>query len=101
MLRWMGFLDSLRKAIAGPPRVHGEAGEAAEVDATFHEEYSARDVRGDESREIEEISGAPAAPIAAAPFAGSGESRAAEIEDPLLAEEGQSEPDEDPVSPDL
>jgi len=101
MLPGMGFLDSLKKAIQGPARVSGAPGEQAEVAATFHEEYSARDPGADEEKEIQDLSQGPPAPAAVAPFSGSGEAKATEIEDPLLSDEAQNEPEEDATNPDL
>ncbi len=98
MLPRMGFLDSLRKAISGPARVGGD--DPGEVSAAMHEEYAAPAPGEEESKQIEQLSEEPRAPIAAAPFAGSGESRAAEIEDPLLSEEADNESQEDSVNPD-
>jgi hypothetical protein len=106
----MGFLDSIRNALTGPPRIRGEKGEAAELSATFHEEYSVPTTE-DESMEIEkktvhsEVQDAPAgaAPFAAEPFdsptvgdphaADLGPEREAEADEELETLEAESDPE--------
>jgi hypothetical protein len=105
----MGLFDSLRKAIAGPPRVSGAGDEAGEVAAALHEEYTPPASGDDEIKEIDELSEAPAAPGGAAPFATApfvspssdiGPARAAEAEERAESIEAEIESQEDPVDPD-
>jgi hypothetical protein len=87
MLPGMGFLDSLKKAIQGPPRVQGMGSdEPGEVAAALHEEYAAPDPGPSESKQIEELNDGPGA-TAAAPFAGAGQIRAAEVEAEIVRPE--------------
>ena|SRR5215467_734021 len=111
MLPAMGFLNSLRNAIAGPPRIRGDGDEAAEVDAALREEYTVPAPR-EESKDIEEAelhSEEQAAPAGAAPFvagpfatpsADIGPEREAEQDEQLETLEAESEPEEDRASPD-
>jgi hypothetical protein len=102
----MGFLDSLRNALTGPPRIRGSKGEAAEVSATFHEEYSVP-APEQESKAIEQAdvhSDELAAPAGTAPFgagtfaspatADLGPERDAELDEPLETLEAESDPEE-------
>ena len=100
----MGFLDSIRNAFSGPPRIRGEAGEAAEVSATFHEEYSvpAPEEGGKEAEKAEVRSEEHDAPTGAAPFAAGpfiappadvGPEREAELDEPLETLEAESDPE--------
>ena len=102
----MGFLDSLRKAIAGPPRVQGmEGDDPGEVAATLHEEYAAPDPGHSGTDRIEGISDGPGA-TAAAPFSGAGQASAAEIEAEIVKpedvkpDEFEVESEEGPIDPD-
>jgi hypothetical protein len=126
MLPGMGFLTSLRNALAGPPRIRGTGDdEPGEVAAVMHEEYVVP-APEDEGKKIEQLSeerdeqAAPAgaAPFAAAPFvspsagepfveppadeafatpaADIGRAREAELDEPLETLEAESEPEEDP-----
>ena len=128
MLTVMGFLDSIRNALAGPPRIRGTGDEAAEVSAALNEEYSVP-APEDESKKIEEVeehsdeqaAPAGAAPFAAAPFAAPdaaepfdedptddrfapsadlGPAREAELDEPVETMEAEIEPEEDPATPD-
>ena len=104
----MGFFKSLRNAIAGPPRVRGADGEAAEVAAVFQEEYAAPSPE-EESKQIDQLSKEPEAPAGTAPFgagtflspsaAAVGPAREAEIDEPLETLEGETEPEEDRGNP--
>jgi hypothetical protein len=106
----MGFLDSIRNAIAGPPRIRGEKGEAAEVSATFHEEYSVpapeeegKDIEKADVRSDERAAPAGAAPFAAEPFdsptagdpagADLGPERDAAFDEPVETLEAESDPE--------
>jgi hypothetical protein len=101
----MGFLDSLRNALAGPARVRGEKGEAAEVSATFHEEYSVpappqegKDIEEQEVRSDEHAAPAGAAPFGAGVFdspsaADLGPEREAEQDEQLETLEAESDPE--------
>jgi len=105
----MGFLDSLRKAIAGPVRVRGSAGEAAEVSTALHEEYDLHASTPQEGKQIEELSddaaGAPAgaAPFATAPFVAPsidiGPAREAEAEERGESLEAEIESEDAPPDP--
>jgi hypothetical protein len=105
MLPRMGFLNSLRNALAGPPRIRGTGDdEPGEVATVLHEEYVVP-APEEESKQIDELSEEPAAPAGAAPFgaapvvspsAAVGPEREAELDEPLETMEAESEPEEDP-----
>ena len=102
----MGFWKRLREGVAGPPHVNAGTDDPGEVAADLHEEFSVPNAGDTEMRDIDEHSEAPAGPIAAAPFAGEGQIRAAELEAEIIKPEDvkpddakiESEPD--PVDPD-
>ena len=102
----MGFWKRLREGIAGPPHVSAGTDAPGEVAADLHEEFSVPNVGDTEMRDIEEHSQESPGPAAAAPFAGQGQIRAAELEAELIKPEDvkpddakiESEPD--PVDPD-
>lgn len=97
----MGFLDSLKKAIAGPPHISG-ADDPGEMAAALHEEYAVPNADEEEVRQVKELdslSDAPAGPIAAAPFAGAGQIRATELEAEIIKPEDVT-PDETEVTSD-
>jgi hypothetical protein len=100
----MGFLDSIRNAFTGPPRIRGERGEAGELSATFHEEYSVpapqeegKEIEKAEVRSEEHDAPAGAAPFAAGPFISPtgdiGPEREAEADEPLETLEAESDPE--------
>lgn len=105
----MGFLDSIRKALAGPPHISGSQGDnPGEISAALHEEYAVPNADEEEVREIDSLSSAdaPAAPIAAAPFAGAGQIRATELEEQItqsedvVPDETEIRSDEELIDPD-
>ena len=112
MLPGMGFLDSIRNALAGPPRIRGSGGdEAAEVSAALHEEYTvpapeqeSKEIEEGEVRSDEHAAPAGAAPFAAGPFvspsADIGPEREAEQDEQLETMEAEIEPEEDRANPD-
>jgi hypothetical protein len=75
----MGFLDKIRNALAGPPRVQGGDDEG---DAALHEDFGTPDEGDAEVKASEQLSGGAVVPGQAA--AEAAESAEAEIE----AEEG-------------
>ena len=85
----MGILDSIRKALAGPPHIGGSGDDPGEMAAALHEEYAVPNADEEEVREIDSLSNldGPAAPIAAAPFAGAGQIRATELEEQIIKSE--------------
>jgi hypothetical protein len=99
----MGILDSIRKALAGPPHISGSEGDnPGEIAAALHEEYAVPNADEEEVREIKDINEAstgPAAPIAAAPFTGAGQIRATELEEQIIQPEDVT-PDETEVRSD-
>jgi hypothetical protein len=85
MLRAMGFWSRLRETLAGPAHVQG----GAEEGSALHEEYGTPSAGDNEMKEVEKLerSEIQDAPLAAAPFAGEGQIRAAEIETELVKPE--------------
>ena len=97
MLPGMGFLDSLKKAIQGPPRVQGMGSDdPGEVAAALHEEYAAPESGPPEEKHIEGLNDGPGA-TAAAPFAGAGQVRATEVEAEIVRPE-DVKPDETEIA---
>jgi hypothetical protein len=86
-LHAMGWWKRFREGVAGPPHVHDTVDDPGEVSAVMHEEYTVANAGDREMRDIEEHSETPAAPIAAAPFAGEGQIRAAELEAEIIKPE--------------
>jgi hypothetical protein len=65
----MGFMDSLKKAIQGPVRIEGSAGDDPdEVAAALHEEATAPHEQDADLETVKEISEGPRAPGAIAGF---------------------------------
>ena len=99
----MGFFDSLKKMLQGPAHVQTGDDEGA---IALHEEYSVANAGDREMQDIDEHSQSPEfdAPVAAAPFAGEGEIRAAEIESQIIKPEDVTPDDtveakEEPLPP--
>jgi hypothetical protein len=78
MLHAMTFWSRLRDSLAGPAHVKGGSEEVA----ALHEEYSTPAASDNEMKQVESLerSEVQDAPLAATPFAGEGQIRAAEIE---------------------
>jgi hypothetical protein len=101
----MGWWKRLREGVAGPPHVSGGGDDPGEFAATMHEEYSVANAGDTEMRDIEEHSHESPGPIAAAPFAGEGQIRAAELEAEIVKpgdvtpDGAEIEPDEGPTAP--
>jgi hypothetical protein len=101
----MGWWKRFRESVAGPPHIKGGTDDPSEVDAVMRAEYAAASSGDTEMKDIEELSEAPAAPIAAAPFTGEGEIRATEIETGMIKpgdvmpDETDIEPEEGPITP--
>ncbi|HEU5215997.1 MAG TPA: hypothetical protein VFU30_10695 [Gaiellaceae bacterium] len=103
----MGFFSKLREALAGPPHISG-GDDPGETAAALHEEHAVPNPGEEEAREIDSLSdaGAPAAPLAAAPFAGAGQIRATELEEQIteaedvVPDETEVRSDEDLIDPD-
>jgi hypothetical protein len=99
----MGFFDSLKKMLQGPPHVQVGDDEGA---MALHEEYHVANAGDREMQDIDEHSQSAEfdAPVAAAPFAGEGEIRAAELEAEIIRPEDVTPDDtveskEEPIPP--
>jgi len=86
-------LRNLWSKIQGPPHVDGGSGDdPGEVDAALREDYEPSHPAESEYKKDELAEDLAAAPVAAAPFSGSGQADASEIE---LGLEEDVEPQED------
>ena len=79
----MGFLDKLRKMLAGPPRVQGDTADAA----ALHEELGTSDAGAADLRRMETTAGGAVVPG----IAGSDAAQVAEAE--VESEEAPADPD--------
>jgi hypothetical protein len=92
MLRAMGLRNWWSK-VQGPPHVAGGAGDdPGEVDAALREDYAPQHPAESQIEKDQLANDLAAAPAASAPFSGSGEAEATEIE---LGLEEDVEPQED------
>jgi hypothetical protein len=92
----MGFLDSLKKAIQGPVKVGGSAGDDPdEISAALREGSTPAHQTDSELAEVKEVQRGPVGPEAVTAFGGGGAGEQHEVREEVDAEfeEGPDGPD--------